>query len=214
VQPHPQDVVDVVNLVPAVSEEVMVVEEETCAVHPPPQCVVNLVPAVLDAGLATNVKHEGGIWGGVGGDRDGCANSVTGGGGGGTRGWGRRGGGGNREGWEGLVLGGAGVVDSRVITSGHGSTTSTASTVVLDGEESLESEGCGGGTIRVKEGGGGGEGGGQVSVDAIENQLQARVQVVMSLSHDLVPSHLQALGDEFVRALGTARTGFLKTSPG
>jgi hypothetical protein len=57
-------------------------------------------------------------------------------------------------------------------------------------------------------------GGGQMSVDAVENQLQARVQVVMSLSHELVPPHLQALGDEFVRALGTARTGFLKSSPG
>ena len=179
VQPHPHDGVDVVNLVPAVLEEALVVEEETCsALHPPPQYVVTLVPGE------------------------------------GIREGGRREGGGNREGWEGLVLGGAGVVDGRVITSGHGSTTSTASTVVLDGEEELESEGCGGGTIRVKEGGWGGGGGGQMSVDAVENQLQARVQVVMSLSHELVPPHLQALGDEFVRALGTARTGFLKSSPG
>ena len=51
-------------------------------------------------------------------------------------------------------------MDGRVITSGHGSTTSMASTVVLDGEEELESEGCVEGTIRVKEGGWGlGEGG-------------------------------------------------------
>jgi hypothetical protein len=91
-----------------------------------------------------------------------------------------------------------------------------ASTVVLDGEEELESEGCVEGTIRVKEGGLGG--GGQMSVDAVEEQmpllaqLQARVQMGMSLSNELVPPHLQALGDEFVRALGAARTGFIKSS--
>jgi hypothetical protein len=50
-----------------------------------------------------------------------------------------------------------------------------------------------------------------MSVDAVEEQmpllaqLQARVQMSMSLSNELVPPHLQALGDEFVRALGTAR---------